>query len=256
MPLDNSNRALYLKAEFKFGFWSGDTAPTQFFGPVNFTKLELASQKQELDRLISNMEDTAGEVIASVAKPTDPAGVTAEFDSMTGNLLAVLLGADTADLSQSTGGVTDEVITTVLNVWIPFANRYIETSGISLKTSGDVAVAEAKYEIDHINGLIRAIHADAVGVGMKLSYTKSTRTGEIYHAGKAKDAYLQFLGTATEKVSQKRCRIKIHKASLAPSGAVDPIAGGYFKGALNGDLLTPTGELSPWQFEYLDLASA
>jgi len=56
----------YLNCALKFGFWTGDTPPTQFYDPVNWTKMEINSQKQETDDLPSNIEGSVGELLASV----------------------------------------------------------------------------------------------------------------------------------------------------------------------------------------------
>lgn len=258
MAIAQTNRYLYLRTEFKFGFWTGDVAPTAYYGPIDFTKLAVTSMKQEQDRLLSNMESSFGEVMASVAKPTEPGTLSAEFQSATSNLLALLLGADVTELNQSTAAVADEAITPVVGVWIPLANQYLAAhdtgTEIVAETSGDVVVASTHYAIDLVNGLYKAL--DATGAtAAKLSYHKATRTGEIYAAGKAKSAYVHLVGTGTEKVTQKRCRINIWKASLSASGEFDLGAGGFLKGALAGDLITPSTKTSSWQWEYLDLAS-
>lgn len=258
MALAVASRAIYLRCEFKFGVWSGDTAPTNFYDPVNFTKLEITSQNQEFEQLISNMESSAGETLASVAKTAEAAKLAAEADYMPPYLFGLLLGADITELSQTTSAVADEAITPALGLWVPLANRYIAVHGtgteIVAETSGDVVVASTHYSIDHINGLFKALDATGMTVA-KISYHPATRTGEIYKGGKAKSAYLKLVGTGTEKITQKRCRLVIHKASLAASGTFDPVAGGYVKGAFAGDLLTPSTETSPWQYEYLDLAA-
>ena len=78
MAIPVASRAIYLNCAFKFGFWSGDTEPTQFYDPANFTKLEITSQKQETDDLPSNMDGSIGDLLASVNKPTDSASLAAE----------------------------------------------------------------------------------------------------------------------------------------------------------------------------------
>ena len=258
MTLAVASRATYLRCEFKFGVWSGDVEPTSFYDPVNFTKLEITSQTQEFEQLISNMESSYGQVLASVAKPTDAASLSAEADYMPPYLMGLMLGADITELSQTTAAVPDEAITPVVGLWIPLANKYLAAHGtgteIVAKTSGDVAVDSTHYSIDLINGLFKALDATGATVA-KLSYHKATRTGELYKGGQAKSAYLKLVGTGTEKVSQKRCRLQIHKVSLAASAAFDPVAGGYVKGSFAGDLLTPSTETSPWTYEYLDLAA-
>lgn len=258
MTLAVASRATYLRCEFKFGIWSGDVAPTSFYDPVNFTKLEITSQTQEFEQLISNMESTYGQVLASVAKPTKSASLAAEADYMPPYLMGLMLGADIAELSQTTGAVPDEAITPALGLWVPLANKYIAAHGtgteIVAETSGDVTVDSSHYAVDLVNGLFKALDATGATVA-KISYHKATRAGEIYKGGQAKSAYLKLIGTGTEKVSQKRVRLAIHKVSLAASAAFDPVAGGYVKGSFAGDLLTPSTETSPWTYEYLDLAA-
>ena len=259
MTIAVASRAIYLRCEFKFGVWAGDVAPTSFYDPVNFTKLEISSQTQEFEQLLSNMESTYGQILASVAKPTEAARLSAEADYMPPYLIGLMLGADITELSQTTGAVADEAITPVQGLWIPLANQYIAAHGtgteIVAETSGDVTVDNTHYSIDLINGLFKALDATGATVA-KISYHKATRTGEIYKGGAAKSAYLKLVGTGTEKITQKRCRLTIHKASLAASAAFDPVAGGYVKGSFAGDLLTPSGETSPWTYTYLtDMAA-
>lgn len=251
-------RALYLRCEFKYGLWSGDTAPTQYYDPVNFTKLEITSQVQEFEQLVSNMESTYGETLASVAKPTSAASLAAEADYMPPHLFGLLLGADITDLAQTGATVTDEAITPAVGLWVPLANKYIAPhdtgTEIVAKTSADAVIAATNYSVDTVNGLFKALNATGATVA-KLSYKTTTRSGEVYKGGKAKSAYLKLVGSGTEKSSGKRCSIIVHKASLAASGTFDPVAGGYVKGAFAGDLLTPSTETSPWTFSYTDLAA-
>ncbi len=259
MAISQTASYTYLRCEFKIGFWAGDVAPTQYFGPIDFTKVAITAMKQEQDRLLSNMESSYGQVMASVAKPTDPGALAAEFQSMTPDLLALLLGADATELNQSTSAVADEAITPVEGAWIPLANAHIAPHGtgteIVAETSGDVTVDATHYAVDTINGMFKALDATGATVA-KISYHKATRTGIVYTAGQAKSAYVHLVGTGTEKVSAKRARLNVWKASLSPSGEFDLGAGGFVKGALSGDLLTPTSRNSPWQYEYLSNLAA
>ena len=189
MTIAVASRDIYLQCAFKFGLWSGDTAPTQFYDPVNFTKLEITGVTQETDDLISNMEGSWGEVLSSVNKPTDPAQLTAEANYMPPALFGLLIGADITELNQVTAAVVDEAITPAVGLWVPLANQWIETTGITAKTSGYVTVTSDHYQVDHVNGLFKALDATGATVA-KISYTKSDRTGEIYKGGKAKSEYV------------------------------------------------------------------
>lgn len=258
MAIAVASRAIYIRAEMKFGVWNGDVAPTTFYDPVNFTKLEIQSQVQESDTLLSNMESTSGQALASVPKPTDPAKMSAEADYMPPYLFGLLLGADITELAQTTSAVVDEAVTPALGLWVPLAHQYLAAHGtgteIVAKTVADATVDSSHYSVDLINGLFKALDATGMTV-TKISYHPATRTGEIYKGGQAKNAYIKLIGTATEKVSAKRCRVILHKVSLSASGAFDIAKGGYVAGTFEGEMLTPSGETSPWTYIYTDLAS-
>lgn len=254
MSLSVAPKAIYVNVELKAGIRTDqNTAPTTFCDPQNFTLGEITSPKQEFEKLISNMTSSLGAALASVPKTTDPAKIKLEFDTMTPEFLALVLGANVSEITQAASAVALDTVDTVLGKWVKLSNQYIAEHGtgteIALKTAADAAIASTKYEIDLINGMIKATDATAVGTGMKLSYSKSAKTWEQYLAGLAKSAYVQLTGTATERVSGKVGRLDIWCASLAPSGSVDPIKGGYFKGSLEGDLIMPTGKSSPWTWE-------
>lgn len=254
MALSTTPRAIYLNAKLRAGIRADqNTAPASFAEAQNFTLCEITSPVQEFEKLLSNISDSLGAALASVPKTTESAKIKLEFDTMTPEMLALVLGADVTEVTQASEAVAVDTVTTVLNRWVPLSHQYLTAHGtgteITLKTSTDTTVASTKYEIDLVDGMIKATHADAVGTGMKVGYTKSARTFEQYLAGLAKSAYVQLQGTATDRVSGQVGRLVVWCASLAPSGAVDLVKGGYFKGTLEGDLILPTGQSSPWKFE-------
>lgn len=243
-------RATYLRCELRVGLWSGDTAPTNFSDPINFTKVELTSPVQETETLLSNMITGYGTALDSQNKPTEAATLSATFDTVTPYLINLALGADVAEQTQTGAGVVDELVTTALNIWVPLANRYLDDAvAATMKTNGDVAVTADKFEVDYVNGMVKAIHADAVGTDWKLSYTTDTRTWEEYDAGQAKSAYVQLRGQAIDMVSNETGILEVFKASLAADGAFDPVVGGYLAGNVAGDMIAPTGYTSPWRWQ-------
>ena len=263
MALAVASKSLYLNCAIKFGFWSGDVAPTQFYDPVNWTKLELSSQKQESDDLLSNMEGSAGELLASVNKTTEAGSLAAEADYMPPQLFSVLLGATLSEVTQSGATITDDPITAAVGLWVPLANKYIAPHGtgteIVAKTAADATVTSDHYTVDTVNGLFKALDATGATV-TKVSYKTTTRSIENYAAGKAISSYVMLVGSATEKVSSKRGRIVIYKVNLAGSAAFDPVTGTYVKGQFSGKMLTPTAGISPaptspWVFQISDLAA-
>ena len=256
MTIDaTSNRYFYLRAEFKFGIWDGLAAPSAFYGPVNFTKLEITAPKQKMTRLMSNMESSYGNLLDAQPSVSDPATLNCEFDSMTSGLLNMLIGSASSDLTQASGAIATENVTPVLGVWKKFSNRFIDPDvAVVFKNVTPAVIASSNFEVDYINGMYRAITSTGASA-VTVSYSKASRSAEVYDAGLAINKYVMLVGTATELSSAKRCSLAVHKANLMASGKIDLVGQAYLKGALDGDMLIPSGYNSPWRFEYLDLAA-
>lgn len=232
-------RAIYLNFEGRVGLWNGLTPPTEYSDAINFETLNITVPEQDVVKLISRMTSSYGSALDSQNVPTDSvAAVEIEASTFTPGMLEILLGADVTEVTQTTTPVVDELIDTALNVWVPFATRGVTT--VSLKTGADTTVDADKYEIDAELGMIKAIHADAVGTGMKISYTPVSITWEKYESGMAKTSYVHITGAATDKVTNKVGIVDVWRASLKPSGAFTPIGGEYLKGSLTGDIITPS----------------
>lgn len=235
---------VYMNFEGRIGLWDGETPPAQYSDFINFETIGISAPEQEEVKLISRMTSSYGTALDAQNVASDTvAAVEIEATTFTPGMLEMMLGATVTEVTQTTAAVSDEVVNTALNVWVPLANRGLAAAGtgteISLATSGDVAVDASKYEIDLVLGMIKATHADAVGTGMKLSYHKADVTWEAYESGLAKTTYVHITGQATEKVSNKVGMLDIWRASLKSSGSFNPIGGEYLKGALSGDLITP-----------------
>lgn len=258
MSLDlTPQRFLFLDVAMKYGLWAGDVEPTEFYDPINFTKLEITPPPQEIKRIVSRMEGTAGVALATRQRATgEPGKLDCEFDRAPVGLIALALGATVEELSVADDDITDEAVTTALNLWVPLANRWIDAETFVLETDGtpDVVVDASKYELDAVNGLVKAIHADAVGAKLA-TYSVIATAGEIYNAGLARSDRVKLVGTGTEYGTKRRCRIIIERVSLAAKGAFDFISGDALKGALTGELELPTGATSPWRYEFSDWAS-
>lgn len=254
-----AQQAVYLQCKMKFGFWSGQTPPTQFYPAVNFSKLELTNPKQEVERLKSNMEGSVGQDLATVSKPVEDSfvGFAGEFSRAPMALLALSIGSVPTELSQTGGTKTDQAVTLAVGIWVPLPDAML-ASFTSLKTASDVAVEATHYEVDLVDGMIMAL--DATGAtGTKATYVTATVDGVVHDAGQVRSEYVQFRGTATDKNTAKRGRLIIHRANVASAGAWDVVGGSFLKGALEGSCETPTAATytrnSPYQFVQTDIAA-
>jgi hypothetical protein len=256
MPLDTNNTALYLQCDVKFGLWDGETPPTTFEGPVNFEKVTITSPTQDNQKLISNMLGDYGQPLGSVFKPKDVCTIKCEFSSMSPTLLNALLSADAKNTTQTAAAVSGETVNPSKTVWNKFASTDIAAHGtgteIVFKDADEEVIPLLNFELDLTQGLYRSLTTLGT-TATKVSYHKAATTRTGFDAGKIKSYYMQMLITGIEKISGKVVAAKIHKASVTPSSSFDPVSGGFIKGALSGDLLTPTTETSPWYFTYLSV---
>lgn len=243
------HRPLYIQCRLGVGFWNGTVPPSTIYGPINFTKAETTPIKQESDDITANFPPFVGEILDSVNKSTEAGTLSLEFNSMPRRLLELVIGADSAVLSQTSSVITDEVVDIGLNMWAMLGHRYISTSAITLKTSAGATVPADKYTIDPTDGLIMALDPAAAGTGMKVSYTTEAVTGEIYEGGKSKSAYVMLRGAAYDKRSEQWGRLTIAKANLSNSSAFDWVKGSWASGALTGKMITPSGYTAPMTFE-------
>lgn len=247
--------ALNLQAQLKVGFWSGESPPENFYDAVNFTELSITTPVQEDERLKSNMEGTVGQDLSVVPVPVEDSGaqLTAQFNRAPIRVMALAIGADVTELSQ-TGGTpaVDEAITLAAGLWVPLGSTYL-ASFEGLKDAGDAAIDPAEYEVDLMDGMIMAKTA-AGALGTKASYTPATMEGAVYEAGKVKSPYIMLRGTTTNKVNDARGTITIHRVSVAPSGAWDMVSGGFWSGGIAGSCITPVfaGYTKPSPYAYVE----
>jgi len=262
---DQAASSVYLQCSLRIGFWDGLNWPTVYSDRINFTKVEITSPEQEAEELLSNMIEDFGAALNANDKPTSAAQISLEFNTMTPDLRALVLGATRTTITQEAGQVQDEVIDTTLGGWTRLTNGFLASPGtgteITLATAADAQVTLGDWEIDEhgiatndklvidlTEGMVKPIHADAVGEGMKISYYKAAREYENYASGLAKSRFVHITGKALEKSTNKTGIIDIWRGSLSSSSTTDPVAGGYFSGSLGGKIIAPEGKPSPWNW--------
>jgi len=257
MAISNASRAMFFRGELKIGIWSGDTAPTIFYGPINFSKITLVPPKQDMMNVLSTMITSPGSVLASVAVPKGPATMTGETDYMPPDIAALFLGATVAaqTLRNLATGQTSSLTTSQLSLykWAKLDHEFINsiTSAIAGATT---LVGGTDYATDTYAGLYQPL-TSAATAATTVTYSTSalTTTGEVYAGGLAQTKYIQLYGKVIEQVSNKRGLLTVHKVSIAPSSKFD-LRGDFLVGNFDGELITPSGEDSPWQLIYSDVA--
>jgi hypothetical protein len=254
MSLRTAPKPLFIDFEGVIGQWvDDDTPPAEYSDFLELESIEITAPEQESIKLVGARTSTLGQAIDSQNRATDSvASAKILANTFHPALQALAMGGSVAEATQSTGAITGEAVTTVLDVWVPLANSGIDPSGIALDIAG--AVDSAKYEIDHELGMIRALHADAVGTGT-IGYSLAARTWEQYQGGVVTNNYYHVMGKATNAISKKVGTVDIWRANLAPDSAFKlPSGDAHFQGSFAGDLITPTIAVrgftptSPWRF--------
>jgi len=280
MALRTDPKPIFLDFDGVIGTWVSDSvAPANYSDFLELESIEITVPEVETVKLIGRRTSTLGLAIDSQNRATDSvAACTIKTNTFHPALLAIAMGANVSETTQAGADVTLDTVTTVLNVWVPLTNYAIAPHDtgkeVVLKTSSDVTVAHnaqtldavtniqtflstgtAKFQLDLDLGMIRAVHTDAVGAGMKLAYDKEARTWETYEAGAALSSYVHIMGKAKNSNSGKVGTLDIWRANLAPDGPFTvPTGEKHFQGSFKGDLITPTVSIRgavptrPWRF--------
>lgn len=229
----------FIRFSGRVGIWDGATPPTYYSDLVNIDQITITPPQQETVKLISRRIDDYGAALDSQQIATDEvAKLTLTASTMTPLMLEMMTGGTVSEVTQAADAVADEAITTLLDKWVSLAYRPISASGIDLEIPDNTDIAAAKFEVDAELGMIKAIHADAVGTGV-ISYTKAARTWYLYKAGLAKTTYVHITGRAKNLVDGYEGRIDIWRASVAASGDFQFDGATHLNVELTGDLLVP-----------------
>ena len=247
-------RAIYLNCAFKFGFWSSDTGSTQFYDPTNFTKLEITSQSRKPTICPPTW------MAASVTcwhRSTSPPIVRRWRGSELHAARAVRAAAgcryQRAESIHQRGDRRSDYPT--VGLWVPLANRYIETTGISAKTSGDGRRRESLQRRSD-QRTFQSAGCDHATVA-KISYTKSTARLKSTTVVKRFPSTSSSWEPATEKDLAKA--LSPGDSQGQPGRQRDVRSGHRYvchRMPSLAKMLTPSTETSPWRYEYLDPAAA
>ena len=216
-------------------------------GPYECTKFEI-KPNVELKEMTSKGRNTDGQVIESVAIP-QPADLTVDLPEVNKESLAIAMLGTVAAVSQTSGSLTDEVITvTALDTWLPLSKYQFTT--ITAKTSADIALTEGEdFIVDKQLGWIKVL---------------STNNNSVAAAGtiKVSGAYQAATGTEIKAMTQAQLRVRfklvgknfaddlpytvtVHEAIIAADSAFDFLQDSFATISLPGRMKTPAGFTEP-----------
>lgn len=226
------------------GEWSGTTAPTSFFGPVNFTKLEAAPGETSIQNRPSRRQIDAGQSLNSVSK-TGPYTLNGETDDAGQEILRLQLLGTTSAVTQSANSETGEAVTLVENKWVPLSRQNLVsgTATIATKTEG------TDFQLDYQAGLIMALNAGCAGA-QTVAYDYADIAAKKTTAGTEQTKVLQLRLSGVNSATGKKVWAKVHQWDCKPQGGWDALSEEFVKTVLNGTMTTPSGENGP--LEWID----
>lgn len=235
---------------------STNGVPGALNGPINIPSLTITPPSSEVRNRPSKQPANYGQALDVVNIPADPSQVTMQFDSLPAQLLAEALGGELAEHDVSGDAVTGEEVTLKLGQWVKLAHPNIDMSEANKPEVTDAStttalVAGTDYEVHPGGGFIKALRESAA-VATTVNYKYLAETGQRVLGGTEleKPRYIELHGKnlATGKVG----RLYIWEGRFNANQAIDLMQNEFVVGQLGGQLRTPPGKASPFEFITLD----
>lgn len=235
---------------------STNGVPGALNGPINVPSLQITPPTTEVRNRLSNQPANYGQALDVVGVPADPTSVTLQFDSLPAELLAEALGGTMEAHTVAGDSVTAEPLTLELGKWVKLAHANIDMAAPNAPVITDTDTTTAltagtDYEIHPEGGLIKALRESAA-VEVTAEYTYLAEAGQKILGGTEieKPRYIELLGK--NLATGKRGRLYIWEGRLNANQALDMMQNEFVTGQLGGQLRTPPGRTSPFEFIELD----
>jgi hypothetical protein len=220
----------------------------EYTGPFECSKFEIKPNVQ-LREQTSKGRSTYGQVIETVALQ-QPADLSVDLTEVNKETLAIALLGTTAALSQTSGTLTDEVVTAKLDKWVVLSKAAFNEASFTLKNSAGSTT--------YVKGVDYILNA-------QLGWFKALTGGAITEAQslKASGPYLAITGTEIKGATQAQLRVRfkldgknfaddtpcivtVHEAVIAADAAFDFLSDNFATVTMPGRMKTPSGMTEPF----------
>lgn len=215
---NSSNLLLGRGAIYFDRFAAGTTTRQGELHLGNCTSLELTTT-DEVKELYSSMASTSPLLKSVPTKRTMELKLTGNEYSLE-NLALVLMG-NTGTLTQTTGSVTAETITTSSKQgrWYPTAKRSI--SSLIVKVAAATKTLGTDYDQDLVTGRVKILPGGTItdGSTVTVDYSYATLNLNTVIGGNAStvEGYLRFIG---DPAAGPKYEVEVWRVSVAPDGPV------------------------------------
>jgi hypothetical protein len=217
-------------------------------GPYECRKFEI-KPNVDVKEMTSKGRYSYGQVIETVAIP-QPADLTVELPEVNKETLAIALLGTVAAVSQTSGTLTDEVVTvSTLDTWIPLSKASFNT--ITAKTSGSVALTEGEdFIVDKQLGWIKVLSSNnnsvIAGNTIKVSGAYAATTGNEIKGSTNAQLRARFKLVGKNFADDLPFVVTVHEAVIAAESAFDFLQDDFGTISLPGRMKTPSGYTEPF----------
>lgn len=217
-------------------------------GPYYADKFEI-KPNVEVKELVSKGRNDYGQTLESVALQK-PADFTLELKEVNKESMALALLGSQASVSQGSGTLTDQEVTTKADCWVPVSKEALGAT-ITVKDSATGLITYAEdtdYELNRPLGLIKALSTGAITANQHVdvsgSYSAVSAT-KISGATSA-DVRARFVFDGVNQADGLPCIVEIYEGVIAANSAFDFLANDFNNVSLPGKMKTPTGKSEPF----------
>jgi hypothetical protein len=193
----------------------------------------------DTEEITSNGRDDYGTVLASDTLPK-PHTLTAVFNQLDAELFAAGFSGLSATLTQSTGTLTDQNITLILDRWVECGKRMI--SSVVLKDSSSVTTYTATdYEVNPRLGMIKALSTGTIVDGSicKLSCSHAAINGIKITGATRSNVLARIMIDGKERSSGKDFIFEGKKVRLASTTELALISDKFIEASFSGTFQKP-----------------
>jgi len=217
-------------------------------GPYYADKFEI-KPNVEVKELVSKGRNDYGQTLESVALQK-PADFTLELKEVNKESMALALLGTQAAVSQGSGTLTDQEVTTKADCWVSVSKEALGAT-ITVKDSATgliTYVEDTDYELNRPLGLIKALSTGAITASqhVDVSGTYGAVSATKISGATSADVRARFVFDGINQADGLPCTVEIYEGVIAANSAFDFLANDFNNVSLPGKMKTPTGKSEPF----------
>lgn len=221
-------------------------------GPYEASKFEI-KPNVELKELTSRGKATYGQVIESVAL-AQPSDFTVELPEVNKESLALALLGTNSGITQTSGTVSDEVVTAKLGIWVPLTKAKISAVVVTNSAASTTYVNGTDYIYNAELGWLKALPGGAITAdqSLKVDFAHAAITGTQIAGATNADVRAMFKLDGKNQADGLPCIVTVQEGVIAADSAFDFLSNDFNTVSLPGRMKTPTGFTEPFTVHLRD----